>query len=436
MRQHPVRFALSVIVCAAAAGWSPIASAQTPRPSVYDTTLEETGQAVPEITTNQLIEILKLKTEPVYDVRTAKEYAIAHIPGTVNIYEKEVDQIIAQNPDPLTPMILYCNGPSCGKSKRTSEALVAAGYKNVRRYQLGMPVWRALSFTVQTEMVGFDYIFRGDHTAVFVDARTPAEHATATVPGAVNVQKGEATAANDDGRLPFTDKGTRVVVFGNTADQASVVAAEIAKKAYWNSSYFGGTLADLVAAGFIDHPPVAISKNATIAAGPSCTAAVKPAAIDGGSFDLDSGDTLALSVDPATPLALGQHTVSLVATDSRGVSKTATAVATIADQSGPIIGDLAVDTATLWPPNHKMNLVTVAYTAVDNCGAVTADLLVSSRDSRGGDSQGLDPQVVDAHHLLLAADVEREYLVTVVSTDTAGNASASSVAIRVGAPSR
>ncbi len=138
-------------------------------------------------------------------------------------------------------------------------------------------------------------------------------------------------------------KGRASSCSATRADQASVVAAEIAKKAYWNSSYFGGTLADLVAAGFIDHPPVAISKDATIAAGPSCTAAVTPAAIDGGSFDVDSGDTLALSVDPATPLALGQHTVSLVATDSRGVSRTATAVATIADQSGPVISDLAVD---------------------------------------------------------------------------------------------
>jgi rhodanese-related sulfurtransferase len=283
-------------------------------------------------------------------------------------------------------------------------------------------------------MLGFDYIFRGDHTAVFVDARTPAEHATATVPGAVNVQKGEATAANDDGRLPFTDKGTRVVVFGNTADQASVVAAEIAKKAYWNSSYFGGTLADLVAAGFINHPPVALSKNAIVAAGPYCTAAVTPAAIDGGSFDVDSGDTLALSVDPATPLALGQHTVSLVATDSRGVSRTATAVATVADQSGPVISGLAVDPPALWPPNRTLTPVTVAYMAADNCGSTTTELLVSSSDSPGGNR--LDAQVVDAHHLLLGADAEREYLVTVVATDTAGNTSASSVAIRVGVPSR
>jgi rhodanese-related sulfurtransferase len=56
----------------------------------------------------------------------------------------------------------------------------------------------------------------------------------ASIPGAVNVQKGEAVAANDDGRLPLQDKGTRVVVFGTTAQQARVVAAEIAKRAYWN----------------------------------------------------------------------------------------------------------------------------------------------------------------------------------------------------------
>src|SRR5207247_7032793 len=125
--------------------------------------------------------------------------------------------------------------------------------------------------------------YRGDRTAVFVDARTPAEHAAATIRGAVNVQKGEATAANDDGRLPLTDKGTRVVVFGNTAQQARVVAAEIAKKAYWNSSYFGGTYLDLLQAGYINHPPVAISRNATVGAGAQCSATIGPAVVDAGS---------------------------------------------------------------------------------------------------------------------------------------------------------
>jgi len=238
-----------VIVCAMSAGLTAVqVSAQQPRPSVYQTTLEEPNQKTPEITTEELQQILATKSEPVFDVRTAKEYAIAHIPGTINIYEKEVEAITALYPDRSTHMILYCNGPSCGKSKRTSEQLISFGYTNVRRYQLGLPVWRALSQTVQTDLPGLQYIYSGDKTAVFVDARTPAEFASGSMPGAVNVQVGEATAANDDGRLPFQDKGTRIVVFGNTLQQAKVVAAEVAKKAYWNSSYFGGTYEELIGA--------------------------------------------------------------------------------------------------------------------------------------------------------------------------------------------
>jgi rhodanese-related sulfurtransferase len=437
MSQKLARYVLFTLMCASLNGWlPPPASAQVPpKASVYDATLAEAGQAVPEISTNELIQILALKTENVYDVRTAKEYAIAHIPGTINIYEKEVDQIIAANPDKATPMILYCNGPSCGKSKRTSESLVAAGYTGVRRYQLGMPVWRALSFTVQTDMPGFDYIIRGDRTAVFVDARTPAEYAAATVPGAVNVQKGEATAANDDGRLPFTDKGTRVVVFGTTADQARVVAAEVAKKAYWNSSYFGGTFTELEVAGYINHPPVAISKDATVAAGPSCTATINSAAIDGGSFDSDAGDALTLSVDPAGPLGLGQHAVSLVATDSHGVSRSSGALATIADQSAPVVSDLSADTSLLWPANHKMALVTIDYTSTDNCGSVATELLISPRrsnDDERHERRGPDAQVIDAHHVSLAADREAFYVISVVATDLAGNRSAASITVGVG----
>src|SRR4029453_10972486 len=225
------------------------------RPSVYQTTLEEPNQATPEITTEELVAILAAKSEPVFDVRSAKEYAIAHIPGTTNVSELEVQRISALYPDRGTRMILYCNGPSCGKSKRTSEQLVALGYTRVRRYQLGISVWRALSHTVQTDLPGFDYIYKGDHTAVFVDARTPGEYARGSVAGPVKIQKGEAAAANDDGRLPLTDKGTRIVVFGRTVEESKAVATEIAEKAYWNSSYFGGTFDDLAAGHYIRSLP-------------------------------------------------------------------------------------------------------------------------------------------------------------------------------------
>ena len=61
----------------------------------------------------------------------------------------------------------------------------------------------------------------------------------------MNVRKGEAKAANEDGRLPHTDKGTRIVVFGTNAEEARDVAVEVAQNAFWNSSYFGGSYEDI-----------------------------------------------------------------------------------------------------------------------------------------------------------------------------------------------
>jgi rhodanese-related sulfurtransferase len=426
---------LPALVCGAMAMLPPRqASAQTPspRPSVFQTTLEEPNQKTPEITTEELQAILASNTAPVFDVRTAKEYAIAHIPGTINVYEKEVQQIITQYPDRSARMILYCNGPSCGKSKRTSEELVAAGYTNVQRYQLGMPVWRALSQTVQTDMPGVLYIYNGDRTSVWVDARTPAEFETGSVPGAVNVQKGEATAANDDGRLPFQDKGTRIVVFGATAQQAKVVAAEIAKKAYWNSSYFGGTFDDLLLAGLINHRPIVVSRNAALAAGAACTATVRAADVDGGSYDPDSGDSLAISVAPSGPFGLGQHLVALTGTDSHGASASASAFVTVADQTAPSIDQVTVQKQSLRVLHHRVLLVTIDYTALDNCGAVTTELSVTSHD--GGDRGW---QVLDAHHVLLRVgergrdddddDVARRFSIAIVATDEEGNQSAQTI---------
>jgi rhodanese-related sulfurtransferase len=115
----------------------------------------------------------------------------------------------------------------------------------MRRYQLGLPVWRALGNTVQTDFEGFRYILQGDETAVFVDARAKIEFEKQTLPGAVNIQAGEAEKANEDGRLPYRDKGTRIVIFAAFGGEARKVAEEIAPKAYWNSNFYAGRFDEL-----------------------------------------------------------------------------------------------------------------------------------------------------------------------------------------------
>jgi len=219
--------------------------------TVFNTTLGEANPVTPEINTEQLKKILADQSGPVLDVRFPQEYAIAHIPGSINIYEKEVETIAQRFPDKASPIVLYCNGPFCGKSKRVSAELVKRGYTNVKRYQLGLPVWRALGNTVQTDLAGVQYVMAADKTAVFVDARSRADFEQASMLGAVNILASEAEQANEptNGRLPHKDKGTRVIVFASDPKDARKVAEEIAKKAYWNSSYFGGTTDELRADG-------------------------------------------------------------------------------------------------------------------------------------------------------------------------------------------
>lgn len=241
-------------------GALPLARAQS-APSIFQTTLAERDQKTPEVTTEELNRILADKSATVFDARPFKEYAVSHIPGAVNVAAKpgvpisvyvsdvdEIGRILGGNK--VVPIVLYCNGPFCGKSKRLGEELLAAGYASVRRYQLGIPVWRALGGLTEIEPEGLAYVREGDRTAVFIDGRSPEEFKTGSLRGARNISLsgvregkdvGEVRKAKDDGRLPMEDHNTRIIVFGRDGAQARAVAEAIAKEAFHNVAYFGGT---------------------------------------------------------------------------------------------------------------------------------------------------------------------------------------------------
>ena len=235
---------------------------------VLSATLSEADAKTAEISTRELREVLAKGTDTVLDARPRAEFAVSHIPGAVNVAAKpgvpmslyvsdvaEVGRLVQNRKD--APLVLYCNGPHCGKSKRLAEELVAAGYSKVRRYQLGAPVWRALGGVMQIESDALQRIARDDRTAVFVDTRSAADFAAGSVSGARSIPRGPVLAAKDtgelkrakdDGRLPMTDHNTRIVVFGNSAEDARYVAEAIAREAFHNVVFFGGAARELIAA--------------------------------------------------------------------------------------------------------------------------------------------------------------------------------------------
>ena len=238
--------------------------AQTAK-TIYQTTLEELGQRTSEVSTADLRRILADGSATVFDARPPREYAMSHIPGAVNVRGKpgrpmsqyvpdagEIARALGDNRS--SPIVLYCSGPFCGRSKRLSEELLAAGFTNVQRFQLGIPVWRALGGSTQIELEAVAYVHDMDRSAVFIDAREPEEFRAATFPRAVNVPAsrlergkdvGEVQRAKDDGRLPMEDHNTRVIVFGRDGGQARAVAEAIIGEAFHNVAFYGGTFESL-----------------------------------------------------------------------------------------------------------------------------------------------------------------------------------------------
>jgi rhodanese-related sulfurtransferase len=224
--------------------------------SIQQATLMDPDQKTAEVSTEELQTILREKSATVFDARPVKEYAVSHIPGALNVAAKpgasidlyvsdveEIGRVLQDNK--AVPIVLYCNGPFCGKSKRLSEELLAVGFTNVRRYQLGIPVWRALVGLTQIEAEGVQYVREKDQTAVWIDARNLEESRVNPVPNARNLPLGDVDEAKKDGRLPMEDHNTRIIVLGRDGAQAQAVAETIAQNAFHNVSYYAGPVETL-----------------------------------------------------------------------------------------------------------------------------------------------------------------------------------------------
>ena len=232
-------------------------SVQLARQSVF----AKSGSGVPEVSTEELEQILNDRSAVVLDTRPYLEWSVSHIPGALNVAPKpgvpmalytsdvaEIGRLV--DGDKSQPLVLYCNGPYCGKSKRVAGELLKAGHKNVRRYQLGAPVWRALVGVMVIESDGTRYVSRNDQTAVWIDVRDPSMFQKGSIPGARNLPRsgvlpgkdvGEVFAAKNDGRLPMEDHNTRIIVFGENSEQANQVAEALVREAFHNVTYFAGT---------------------------------------------------------------------------------------------------------------------------------------------------------------------------------------------------
>ena len=152
-------------------------------PSVFDGVLSNVAGS-PEISTAELRAALTESGAIILDARPYEEYAVSHIPGaravpakagtTPALYVGDATEVAKAIPDQTQPLILYCNGLFCGRSERLADDLIKLGYRNVRRYQLGAPGWRALGGVMQVEKPALLRLLAQDATSVLIDGRAKA----------------------------------------------------------------------------------------------------------------------------------------------------------------------------------------------------------------------------------------------------------------------
>jgi rhodanese-related sulfurtransferase len=234
---------LAVAVSHAAAGGA----------SIFQATLAETNQKTGEVSTEQLRRILADESATVIDTRTRLEFEAGHIPGARSLDGPPSGQVAAVerlvNGNKGKALVLYCNGPYCQASRRLADKLVAAGFTNVRRYQLGIPVWRALGGPTAIELGGIVRIFGVDKTAVYIDARASTEFAKGSLSGAQNAPVEDlASGKLKKVALPEDDFNRRIVLFGRDDAQARELAQVLSKRPWHNVAYFAGGYDVLAAA--------------------------------------------------------------------------------------------------------------------------------------------------------------------------------------------
>lgn len=103
------------------------------------------------------------KAMKIFDMRKKAEYVEGHLPGALSNpykeksaksvdFDRSMDKLnMSKFPnDKSTPIIVYCNGPRCWKSYKTTIWLIEAGYTKVYQYRnSGFPGWKARGYPVQ-----------------------------------------------------------------------------------------------------------------------------------------------------------------------------------------------------------------------------------------------------------------------------------------------
>lgn len=104
-----------------------------------------------------------LNQEPgltLFDLRIQRDYDIGHIPGALSFpaYQSQ-DRLVSflqgeDAPDADEPLVFYCYGVECIRSRNSSTLAARLGFRNLYWFRKGYPGWQAAGFPVVRKSTG------------------------------------------------------------------------------------------------------------------------------------------------------------------------------------------------------------------------------------------------------------------------------------------
>ncbi len=106
---------------------------------------------IPDVSAEQLNEMIARKAPLLLvDTRTEYEYKKAHLPGAICIAPYRFNDLNTLLPaDKSVPIIFYCRGVGCERSKEAAAAALKLGYVRVSTFTGGYPAWIAKGYSLE-----------------------------------------------------------------------------------------------------------------------------------------------------------------------------------------------------------------------------------------------------------------------------------------------
>ena len=131
---------------------------------------------------------------------------------------------------------------------------------------------------------------------------------------------------------------------------------------------------------------------------------------------------------------VGTNTVTWIAVDSASgqLTNTCTFLVTVLDCKPPVIHSIAANPASLWPPNHKMQPVTLRVSATDNCHLARSKIIsVFSNEGAASDWESTGDLALNLRADRSGNGTGRVYTITVECADDSGNLSTAVACVAV-----